>query len=347
MTALVATIAVVLYLLIPNFLFRGLFSCFIPVKQFERTTTQELSFAFLATLVPFLCGLCLICYLHPVPGTDYETIFSGLHSTEYYATNVSIFWPAAIKVIIQNGLLLSFFYLFVIIEAFVLGALAKSYARFKYSVDAAKSEMEEMRLEMGRADKNHEGMKAEDREVKMESAKKKYQSRNFWFQIYEKLVVMLVFPSISEFYLLFTTFLHPEKDVVAIDILTDEDHLYRGTVGNFFTDKDGRLTGIFLDNTERFDRADYLEDKKGKTLKPRNAYWKSVSGAKFYFPADKILNLNVAYLSKASLEKREETKIQKEKVKAGVLKEIGLNINVSVEPKPTAPPADKTDGSAK
>ena len=61
--------------------------------------------------------------------------------------------------------------------------------------------------------------------------------------------------------------------------------------------KDGELVGIILKKRRRFDRSSYLEAKaKDKNVGPKS-FWRSIPSAKLYFFADKILNINLTYLT--------------------------------------------------
>src|SRR5271155_964263 len=57
MIALVTTYFLVFYILIPGVLFRLLTSWFVPLKLFERTRTQEATFAVAVALLPFAIAL--------------------------------------------------------------------------------------------------------------------------------------------------------------------------------------------------------------------------------------------------------------------------------------------------
>jgi hypothetical protein len=56
--ALLASYFVVAYLLVPRAIFR-LSSVFIPLKRFQRTRTEEITFAVLVALLPFVLASAL------------------------------------------------------------------------------------------------------------------------------------------------------------------------------------------------------------------------------------------------------------------------------------------------
>src|ERR1700689_3883610 len=57
MIALVTTCFLIFYILVPGVLFRFLSSWFVPLKLFERTRTQEATFAVAVALLPFAIAL--------------------------------------------------------------------------------------------------------------------------------------------------------------------------------------------------------------------------------------------------------------------------------------------------
>ncbi|HEY6388176.1 MAG TPA: hypothetical protein VIX91_21055 [Candidatus Acidoferrum sp.] len=84
------------------------------------------------------------------------------------------------------------------------------------------------------------------------------------------------------------------------DLLTSDDHLYRGQVVGHEVDTDGNLRGILISESLRFDRRSYLQDKdSGKTADPDD-YWKKVPGKNLFIFADKLSTLNLSYLPPAS-----------------------------------------------
>lgn len=83
-----------------------------------------------------------------------------------------------------------------------------------------------------------------------------------------------------------------------MDVLTTADVLYKGHVLNFFLDKEGELSGIFLEYPRRFDRLGFIGDReKGVAKSDTDSYWKNIPGNNLYIPNEKIVNLNVRYLT--------------------------------------------------
>jgi len=82
---------------------------------------------------------------------------------------------------------------------------------------------------------------------------------------------------------------------VAVDVLTAEDHLYQGFVGDYFLGTDGELSGLLLSRPRRFDRLGYLASKTGDRSTKAEAFWKEIPGENLYLPRDKILSLNLRY----------------------------------------------------
>jgi hypothetical protein len=73
--------------------------------------------------------------------------------------------------------------------------------------------------------------------------------------------------------------------------------LYKGHVADFFLDKEGELSGIFLEYPLRFDRVGFISDKEKGQAKDTDSYWKKIPSNNLYIPNDKIANLNVRYLT--------------------------------------------------
>lgn len=117
------------------------------------------------------------------------------------------------------------------------------------------------------------------------------------YRWYEWLASKLLLRGVNEWYMLLTSFNFPPipaREVVA-DILTQEDHLYKGTVALFFTDTDGDLSGLFLAKPQRFDRVGYLRAKARSEDTAPAPFWKQIPGENLYVPRSKILSLNLSY----------------------------------------------------
>lgn len=80
-------------------------------------------------------------------------------------------------------------------------------------------------------------------------------------------------------------------------MLSTLDILYKGHVLNFFLDKEGELSGIFLEYPRRFDRQGLLRDLDKGVHNSTDSYWRRIPSNNLYIPNDKIVNLNVRYLT--------------------------------------------------
>jgi hypothetical protein len=174
----------------------------------------------------------------------------------------------------------------------------------------------------------------------------------------------LIVGRVSEWHVLLTTFLwHPsEKRTVYADIVT-QDGLYQGRVRTYFTDKDGALAGILLDETSRYRirelldaRKDWQQDKsKGEEPDTRKFWTKIKGGTHLYIPAGQIGNLNVRYeMPRASvkegiLKSFHEIEVLMELISKLRTKSQTLTVTLGrpappVEP-PPAPPAEPPPAS--
>lgn len=126
------------------------------------------------------------------------------------------------------------------------------------------------------------------------------QYGNWWgrTRVYDWVARKILLPHISEWQLLLTTFVFPKKQnrEVQADILCD-GILYRGSVGDYFLDTAGCLSGLLLKNAERFRRKDYETAcaQANAALVNHEEFWRQIPGSNFYIPADKISNLNVRF----------------------------------------------------
>lgn len=106
---------------------------------------------------------------------------------------------------------------------------------------------------------------------------------------------------VSEWQFLFTTLsLAPEEaeaKVVEVDVISSGT-LYRGRLVNWFSDLDGKLAGIFIEDCARY-RKDALDrDRKENINRPTDEYWKPI-GDQMYIPASTIANYNIRYVLKS------------------------------------------------
>ncbi len=262
MIALLTSLGLIFYFLIPGLLFRVLFSFFIPMKKFQRTKSEEVSLAAVAALIPLVAAVALVwqggwCARHPFVfasghaqvAADYRTVFAGVYSEKFFHQNQDSFWLSSAQVLVGQGNLLAWYYLFLIFEAVFLGWLSRAYGRFH---------------------KN---------------------------RIYGWMADKILLPGISEWHVMLTPFAFPPEPPrkVMADVLTSDDHLYRGVVANHYLDREGKLSGILLKEVSRFDRPTYLREKAAGSVHPISSYWKSIPGYNVYVFADKITNINLSY----------------------------------------------------
>jgi hypothetical protein len=144
-------------------------------------------------------------------------------------------------------------------------------------------------------------------------------------KFYDYFAVICLRPYVSEWELLLTDFTlpkHPKRNVIA-DVLCEEV-LYRGKVSDFYLDKNGMLSGLFLEDAERF----YRDGFKSACAQAKNSvvklyapdgldvsmqtewvdsdnFWRKIPGDNFYIPASQISNLNIHFPSENPLEDKE------------------------------------------
>jgi len=135
----------------------------------------------------------------------------------------------------------------------------------------------------------------------------------------------------SQWEVLLTGFAFPagSRPQVAVDAMTTDNHLYAGTVADYFLKADGELSGLLLKDIRRFRFQSHEQDRKSGMVPDTDGYWKDIPGANFYLPADKIANLNIKYVT-APRELRQDVEDLVESM------DLGIPFTVELEPLPTS-----------
>lgn len=82
----------------------------------------------------------------------------------------------------------------------------------------------------------------------------KYYGKLKRYKLYSKIADIYLLPHISQWYVVLTAFTFPDrKTVVKADVLMTDDTLYQGKVADHLVDKDGNLSGLFLENPKKVD----------------------------------------------------------------------------------------------
>jgi|HubBroStandDraft_6_1064221.scaffolds.fasta_scaffold00185_16 hypothetical protein len=270
MIGLLATYFVVAYLLIPSGLFRSFYSLFLPrIIKFQRTRLEEFTFAILAAILPFSLALALswtVC-VQPfgVQGKSsterrlaYRTFVAPAINDKLLleAEQQSGFWSAANQVIRRQVRFLIWYYLLVLLEAYIYARLTANYGLWRATLTGWQRQ-----LYLWIADK-----------VLLPSVSE-------WYL----LLTPFSYPP------------EPQREVW-VDVLSTLDILYQGHVIDHFLDKEGELSGIFLKSPRRFDRKKLLRDiQQGNAKRDMDSYWRDIPSNNLYIPSDKITNLNVRY----------------------------------------------------
>ena len=285
MIALLTTLFLIFYILIPGILFRfaASFSA-VKLKSFQRTRTQEATFAVAVALLPFAIASIGVWHLpvmrhHPfsIPegtsaerGADYRRVgeilltpdfsrLTGCSAAQSPCPAAGNYWNSLHLILRRQERFLSWYFLFTFIEGMGFGFLASRYGDWQLT--------------------------AENR-------------RNPWIHLYDWFTRKFILPNISEWHVLLTGFNWPRGVFVIADILQNDGHLYRGRVEDYFVDPDGKLSGILLRNVDRFDLHAYRHAQETsanpKTLASEN-YWKAIPSENFYIGQSAISNLNIRF----------------------------------------------------
>jgi hypothetical protein len=265
--ALALSALVTSYLLIPNALFRFLLGRFVPLRIFQERKTEDLTRAVVTLFISYVIGLMLVWH---VPGCkSWPLIFSDsptLRIKDYESVLGGMYSEAVFKADP---------------EAFWVAAWRTCQRQgrvlFWYYVAVIV-----FALLSGWAIKNY--------------------GRFRRFKLYVWLMEFLLMPHVSQWHVLLTPFTFADKHtVVKADVLMTDNTLYQGEVADYFLDKDGNLSGMFLGRPYRFDRRAYFrEQETWQHTRARSKFWKEIPSAKLYLVADKIVNLNLNYEPPAS-----------------------------------------------
>jgi hypothetical protein len=284
MIALVTTFFLVFYILIPGALFRFATSfSSVKLKSFQRTRTQEATFAVAVAVFPFALALVGVWYLpvmrhHPFPiqeGTRAERRQDYRHVGEMLLTGdlarlagcnptapclaTQKYWSSLDLVLRRQARFLCWFFLVTFAEGLAFGLFASKYGDWH------------------------------------STAKNRH---NLFAVFYSWFTRKFVLPNISEWHVLLTGFNWPKGVLVVADVLQSDGHLYRGRVEDYFVDPDGKFTGILLRNVDRFDLYAYRRAQEAtvnpQTLASEN-YWKTIPSENFYIAQTAISNLNIRF----------------------------------------------------
>jgi len=289
MIALITTYFLIFYILAPGALFRFFTSWFVPLKLFERTRTQEATFAVAVALLPFAFALFGVWYLpvmtdhpfsiggesdagrredyHRVTGILTSSDASRLLTVNPVATTANQDnWHALNRVLRRQVRFLTWYFLMTAGEGLLFGFLASNYGNWKI----------------------------------IEGSKTKRRPPLF-IRLYNWIAPKLILPNISEWYMLLTDFTWPKREEIFVraDILQNDGNLYQGRVADYFIDSAGKLTGILLEHVSRFDRQAHLDakgDAKIGEFLPSTDFWKNIPSQNFYISQGSIANLNVRFV---------------------------------------------------
>ena len=278
MIAVVASLFLLLYVLVPGGLFRLVTSLTLPVKKFQKTKTQEITFAVVSSFLPFWLSVALVWSVATWPFPTYEgsaqrriayrTVFMSLASDKKMdeATQKGVYWRSANSVLRRQGRFLIWYYLLVCAEAGFFSWLATQYRS---------------------------------------TGTPRWRDRIAWG---------ILPPSISEWHVLLTNFGSPKTQArIELDVLSTDGLLYQGGLRDYFFNAEGELAGVLLSKAARYDRDQYTAHQKAdfeatvakwpekpahKFARDRETYWRFIPGADlFYIPRERIANVNVRHVT--------------------------------------------------
>lgn len=304
MLALIASGAVVAYILIPGILYRLTYSLFIPPKNFQRTRTEEIAYAAKVGAVPFVLALFLRLGVpwtnqHPFPVQQPVSPSRAAGQPVSGISSGAVAGSGVLKPKAQAD------------EDSCLAA-TNDYRRVfggAYSERLFEADPSCFWQALNRVARRQAGFLSWFYILLVGAAVCfGWASRNLWWWLSRGrfrswVAEHILAPQISEWYLMLRP--PPFEGSVCLDLLTS-GQLYRGMYVSHDVDRDGHLTGLFLTKTARFERQRYEQDiqvreapvSSDEVQRARlltESYWKEIPGEKVYFPYDKVVNLNVRW----------------------------------------------------
>jgi hypothetical protein len=147
MIGLLATFWVVAYLLVPSGLFRSIYSLFLPHIRFQRTRAEEFTFAVLASVLPFLLALALVWTVANWPFGVRQSSFADRRQAYRIVVGSAmsdkilgeqgqnrVYWAAANQVIRRQARFLFWYYILLLLEAWICAWLTRNYGRWSDSL---------------------------------------------------------------------------------------------------------------------------------------------------------------------------------------------------------------------
>jgi hypothetical protein len=262
--ALLFSALLTLYLIVPDAIFRFFFNRFVPLRTLVPTKVETIYRAAVLAIIPFVVAILLVwhvplCNNWPFPVDDAH---QQLRRADYKTVTSALYSEQEFNKVESSGLFWP--------------ALTRSSRR-------------QVRLLLW----YYLTVVGEGILFGMLAARYgKYQRSKIYSFVAESLLI----PNISEWHLLLTPFVFPEKKaIVRADVLCTDGTLYDGEVKQYFLD--GRqLSGMILVEPRRYDRRRYLADCDKGLTPDKTKYWRDIPSAKLYLFADKILNINLNYV---------------------------------------------------
>jgi hypothetical protein len=132
MIALLVSYFLLAYLLAPRVIFRATASS-LPLK-FQRTRTEEISFAIWIAAIPLACLWLLILGIGPPSApiwTECKDLFSASYSETIFAKDPEKFWTAIRVLSPRQFRFLGLYYLLVVVEARIFMLLVNNYGTWR------------------------------------------------------------------------------------------------------------------------------------------------------------------------------------------------------------------------
>jgi hypothetical protein len=302
--ALVFSLLLTLYVVVPEAVFRLTFGIKIPPRSFVLTKTETAYRAVLVAFFRFWIALASCWYapivknwpfpvqLRSIPQrrADYKLVVSALYSEAEYVKSQQLFWPTLTRCMRRQTRLCLWYLLLVAVEGWFVGSAASKFPKYASGTILR------------------------------------------WFSD------RVLSPYISHWYPLLTT--SNVVPTIEADVLCTNDILYQGVVSEHFLKEGGELSGIILSEPRRFNRDAYKSERDKGSNPKKIDFWVPIPSQNLYFFFDKIVNMNLRYVAAKASPQAVQKFLTEEVSFGGELGKLSVVIEEAADKK-SSPPADK------
>jgi hypothetical protein len=260
MIALTITLGLAVYLFGPDAFSRFLLDFSVPRRAITLTRSEEVYRAVIWSGTSLTIALIWAWAFGTVgrvfSSKQIQTCFSGLYSEQFFRENRQDWFASLHAVMWMNWCILWRLYVAVFALSMILYAMIHFYAKMRHKISGP----------------------------------------GLCPRTSRRLLAAIVLPRIAPWHLLLSRILLYEDELsIHIDVLTKMDILYQGQLADKMLAADGSLVSVTLADPRRFNREQYLEDKKNRAAKDSADYWKRIPTNIFVIMVSEVHTINLRY----------------------------------------------------